>query len=73
MSLKAFYRDYLKNEQEKIYDGICSALTNYEEDFFRNNNIDKIPYHMDEFYHILADIQNKWESVITAQTEDYGD
>lgn len=53
-------------ERQQIYDRLCAVLTNYEQT--DNDNIDYIDV-AETLYEMLVEIQNKWETVITAQEE----
>ena len=48
------------NERQKIYDEMCRVLTEWE----TQEAVD------DDLYWMLVKIQNNWETVITASTED---
>lgn len=41
----------------QIYDALCETLTNYESGTYDANDL----------YELLVEIQNNWESVITAE------
>jgi len=49
------------NERQIIYDNLCNLLTLYENS--GEVNMTKLMYMM------LVDIQNKWETIITAQDD----
>lgn len=49
------------NKQE-IYDELCRVITEYEED--NNKNVYD---NLQDMYNIMVEIQNNWETVITAQ------
>lgn len=47
------------NEKEVIYDTLSRVLTNYEDGYATEEDL----------YYMLVDIQNRWESVITAEDD----
>ena len=49
-------------ERERLYDTICSTLTEYE-----NDSNKKGEGWEDTFYDLLCTIQFRWEDVITAE------
>jgi hypothetical protein len=58
--LEQFTEDSNVNERQKIYDEMCRVLTEWE----TQEAVD------DDLYWMLVKIQNNWETVITANTED---
>lgn len=54
------------NERQKIYDKLSAVLTDYEEK--EHDTLDYIEA-AETLYDMLVEIQNEWETIITAEEE----
>ena len=55
------------NKRNQIYDKLSSVLTEYEEMDLKKTTMDNLVAQNQIFYDLLIEIQNEWETVITAQ------
>lgn len=52
------------NERQRIYDRLCAVLTDYEQT--ERDTLDYIEA-AETLYEMLVEIQNNWETLITAE------
>ena len=55
------------DEKSRLYDEISRVLTNYEEYVNGTGDDSEIYERAADMYTVLVDIQNQWETIITAQ------
>ncbi len=55
------------DEKSRIYDAISKVLTDYEEFVKGTGDSSEIYERAADMYQVLVEVQNKWETEITAQ------